>query len=83
MIAENTNNFTPASDAIMDASSFSFIPYLLSYAQHSRRLVIYAYLLAIIYNVIGLSFAVQGLLSPVIAARMAEPAGKHTGQPLE
>lgn len=68
VIAENTNNFTPASDAILDAARFADIPLLLRYSLGSNRLVIYAYVLAIIYNIIGLSFAVQGLLSPVIAA---------------
>ncbi|PHN03846.1 ATPase P [Flavilitoribacter nigricans DSM 23189 = NBRC 102662] len=68
VIAENTNNFTPASDAILDAERFADIPDFLEYSRGSNRLVIYAYVLAIIYNIIGLSFAVQGLLSPVIAA---------------
>jgi Cu+-exporting ATPase len=68
VIAENTNNFTPASDAILDAKRFADIPDLLHYSRTSNRLVIYAYVLAIVYNIIGLSFAVQGLLSPVIAA---------------
>lgn len=68
VIAENTNNFTPASDAILDAGQFAQIPQLLYYGRQSNRLVIYAYFLALIYNIIGLSFAVQGLLSPVVAA---------------
>lgn len=68
VIAENTNNFTPASDAILDAKHFANIPALLSYSRTSNRLVMYAYVLAIFYNIIGLSFAVQGLLSPVVAA---------------
>lgn len=68
VITENTNNFTPASDAILDAQYFEKIPQLLDYGRRSNRLVIYAYVLAILYNIIGLSFAVQGLLSPVIAA---------------
>lgn len=68
VIAENTNNFTPASDAILDAARFADIPGFLEYSRGSNRLVIYAYMLAVIYNIIGLSFAVQGLLSPVIAA---------------
>lgn len=68
VIAENSNNFTPASDAILEAAHFSAIPRLLQYAGRSNRLVIYGYLLALLYNIIGLSFAVQGLLTPVVAA---------------
>jgi len=68
VIAEDTNNFTPACDAILDARQFSRLPLLLDYARRSVWLVFAAYGLAFVYNVIGLSFAVQGLLSPVIAA---------------
>lgn len=68
VITENTNNFTPASDAILDAGQFGRMAHLLEYGRKSNRLVLYAYLLAVIYNIIGLIFAVQGLLSPVIAA---------------
>ena len=68
VIAEDTNNFTPACDAILDARQFRFLPDYIRYAQQSLKIVYAAYGLAFIYNVIGLSFAVQGTLSPVIAA---------------
>lgn len=68
VISENTNNFTPASDAILDAQLFSKIPQFLKFIQGCYRLVFAAYGLAVIYNMIGLSYAVQAKLSPVIAA---------------
>ncbi|MEM1122674.1 MAG: HAD-IC family P-type ATPase, partial [Bacteroidota bacterium] len=68
VIAEDTNNFTPACDAILDAQQFERLPDLVRFAQRSLRVVFAAYGLALVYNVIGLSFAVQGTLSPVIAA---------------
>ena len=68
VISEDTNNFTPACDAIMDAKGFHRLPDYINYARSSIRLVYYAYALAFVYNVVGLSFAVQGVLSPVIAA---------------
>ncbi len=68
VISENINNFTPASDAILSADKFDKLPPMVSYVNRSIRLVYYAYALAAIYNIIGLSFAVQGLLSPVVAA---------------
>ena len=68
VIAEDTNNFTPACDAILDAQQFRMLPDFIRYAQSSLKVVYGAYGLAFIYNVIGLSFAVQGTLSPVIAA---------------
>ena len=68
VIAENTNNFTPACDAVLDAENFADLPQFADFSQRGIQVVFGAYFLAFIYNVIGLSFAVQGLLSPVIAA---------------
>lgn len=68
VISENINNFTPASDAILSADKFDKLPIMVAYVNKSIRLIYYAYTLATIYNIIGLSFAVQGLLSPVVAA---------------
>lgn len=68
VITENTNNFTPASDAILAAEQLAYLPNFLAYAQKSIRLVYGAYGFAICYNIIGLTYAVQGLLSPVVAA---------------
>lgn len=68
VIAENTNNFTPACDAILDAKSFGQLPRFAEFARRSIKLVYFAYAFAFIYNVIGLSFAVQGALSPIVAA---------------
>lgn len=68
VIAEDTNNFTPASDAILQADNFEQLPALVRFARSGVKVVKYAYLIAFIYNIVGLSYAVQGALSPVIAA---------------
>jgi Cu+-exporting ATPase len=68
VLAEDTNNFTPACDAILQASAFHRLPDYLGFMRRSIHLVYYAYALALVYNVIGMSYAVQGLLSPIIAA---------------
>ncbi|HFA52109.1 MAG TPA: HAD family hydrolase [Bacteroidetes bacterium] len=68
VVTEDMNNFTPACDGILHARYFAKLPIFLDLAKGGIRLVMGAYLLALIYNVVGLSFAVQGLLSPVIAA---------------
>lgn len=68
VLTENTNNFTPASDAIMDAAQFHRLPLLLDFARKNINLVYAAYGFAVAYNIVGLSFAVQGALAPVVAA---------------
>lgn len=67
-ITEDTANFTPASDAILSADRFHRLPAYIEYARKSVKLVFGAYSLALLYNIVGLSFAVQGTLSPVVAA---------------
>lgn len=68
VIAENTNNFTPACDAILHAGEFEQLPAYLSLARSGVKIVNNAYFIALVYNLIGLSFAVTGTLSPLIAA---------------
>ncbi|MFQ5448414.1 MAG: heavy metal translocating P-type ATPase, partial [Saprospiraceae bacterium] len=68
VVAGDTNNFTPACDAILDDRRFSDLPQFLQFSRAGIRVVYAAWGLAAVYNVIGLSFAVQGLLSPVVAA---------------
>jgi len=68
VISEDTSNFTPACDIIMDARQFGKLDTVFEYARTSKRIVMYSYMIALIYNIVGLSYAVQGLLSPVIAA---------------
>ena len=68
VVAENTNNFNPACDAILDAKVFSKLPQFIKYTEGCIRLVYVSYGLAFLYNIVGLSFAVRGDLSPVIAA---------------
>jgi len=67
-ITEDTANFTPASDAILSAENFQRLPVFIEYARKSVKLVFGAYSLALLYNIVGLGFAVQGALSPVVAA---------------
>ncbi|MBL7774965.1 MAG: HAD-IC family P-type ATPase, partial [Saprospiraceae bacterium] len=68
VVAENTNNFTPACDAILHAEAFERLPRLFELANWGMKTVGRSYLLAAGYNFIGLSYAVSGALSPVVAA---------------
>lgn len=67
-ITENSNNFTPACDAILDAGQFSLLPQFINLAKAGKKIIIFCFTFSFIYNVIGLFFAVQGILSPFIAA---------------
>lgn len=67
-VTENTNFFTPASDAILDAKALDQLPSLLRFAKSTRYVILGSFVISVLYNVVGLYFAVQGTLKPVIAA---------------
>lgn len=68
VVTEDVNNFTPACDIILSSRQFADLQQVSRYGKATIKVVYLAFVLAFIYNVIGLSFAVQGLLSPLIAA---------------
>lgn len=67
-ITDNTNNFTPASDAILDSQSFRLINVFINFSKTSKKIIIASFVLSIIYNIIGLTFAFEGKLTPLFAA---------------
>ncbi len=67
-VAEQTNNFTPSSDAIIEAKQLSRLTRFIQLCHANRNIVLASFVLSIVYNIIGLFFAVQGTLSPLIAA---------------
>jgi len=67
-VSENVDTFSPACDIILDAKEFHQLGNILQYGRQSMKLVKGGLVLSLVYNLIGLSFAIQGLLSPLIAA---------------
>ncbi len=68
VISEDSNNFTPACDAILGAKAFGSLLKYLTFLNKARLIIVGAFILAFLYNVLGLYFAVRGELSPVVAA---------------
>ncbi len=67
-LSENINVFSPACDAILDASQFHKIGHFLAASKKAITIIKYAFILSLCYNVVGLYFAITGQLMPVIAA---------------
>ena len=67
-VTENTAHFSPASDVIMDASMFEQLPSFLRFSKNTLKVIHASFIISLIYNIIGLSLAVQGTLSPLFAA---------------
>lgn len=67
-VSENISSFSPACDAILDASAINFIPGFLKFSKTAVHIIYLSFGISFLYNIIGLSFAVNGMLSPIIAA---------------
>ena len=67
-ISENINVFSPACDAILDASKLKYLYQYINASKSSIKIIKWSFLLSFIYNIVGLYFAVTGQLAPVIAA---------------
>jgi len=44
------------------------LPKFLNYSQSAIKIIYISFVISFLYNLIGLSFAIQGMLSPLIAA---------------
>jgi Cu+-exporting ATPase len=67
-IADDVNNFTPSCDAILDAAKFRSLPAILKLAKKARAIIRTGFAISIVYNVVGLGFAMSGRLNPMTAA---------------
>ncbi len=67
-ISENVNVFSPACDGILDAVQFSKINYFMRLSKNAMKTIMMSFGLSLLYNLIGLSYAVTGNLLPIVAA---------------
>jgi P-type Cu+ transporter len=67
-ISDDVYNFSPACDAILDASAFNNLMKFLDFSKFSIKVIIASFVFSLVYNIIGLTFAVNAMLTPVIAA---------------
>ncbi|WP_276389384.1 heavy metal translocating P-type ATPase [Eudoraea chungangensis] len=67
-ISENTNVFSPACDGILDASRLKDLHGFISASRKAIQIIKMCFVFSLLYNVVGLYFAVTGQLEPVIAA---------------
>ncbi|MEZ4792459.1 MAG: heavy metal translocating P-type ATPase metal-binding domain-containing protein [Gelidibacter sp.] len=67
-LSENVNVFSPACDAILDATQFHQLYNFIKATKSAINIVKWSFALSFMYNAVGLYFAVTGQLAPVIAA---------------
>lgn len=67
-LSEDINTFSPACDAILHASKLEKMASFLRFCGQSYSILKFSYFISILYNVVGLYFAVTGQLEPIVAA---------------
>lgn len=67
-VTEDISYFTVGSDAIVLGSALKKLPQFFKVARDMRNIIWWSFVISILYNIVGLSFAVQGELNPIIAA---------------
>ena len=67
-VSEDIHQFSPSCDGILSAKSLHLLPDILIFSKAIRYVVIVAFVISFLYNIVGLSFAVTGNLSPIVSA---------------
>jgi Cu+-exporting ATPase len=67
-VTEDISSFSPACDAILESSSLSKLGEFIDFSKTGVKIIYFSYAISFFYNLIGLSFAVSGKLTPLIAA---------------
>ncbi len=67
-IADNSNSFTPSSDVIMNGDVLTKLFGYFSLTKDAMTIVKMTFVVSLLYNVVGLSIAVLGKMSPLVAA---------------
>jgi len=67
-IADDIYSFSPACDGIIESSKFSKLNRFIRFTKVSMNVVYISFVISFLYNLIGIYFAVQGTLSPLVAA---------------
>ncbi len=69
-VSDDASRFTPASDAIIQGNVLHKLHQLIQFARSGKTIISICFVVSILYNIIGLSIAVQAKLSPIIAAML-------------
>jgi Cu+-exporting ATPase len=67
-VTDDISNFTPACDAILDSTQLKSIATYLKFSKSSLKIIHLNFLISFFYNLVGLSFAIKGMLTPLFAA---------------
>jgi Cu+-exporting ATPase len=78
-VVEEIGTFSPASDVIVEASQVARIGDLLRFSRQISKIVRAGFALSAAYNVIGITIAAAGVLSPVVCAILMPASSLSVG----
>lgn len=67
-IADDVYHFSPSCDAILEARQFNKLATFLRFSKTARNVVVLSIIFSFLYNIVGLSFAISGNLTPIVSA---------------
>ena len=67
-VSDDINSFSPGCDAILEGGALDKLPQFFAFAKSSMKIIYMCFAISLLYNAVGLFFAVQGTLSPLFAA---------------
>ena len=67
-IADDSNSFTPSSDVIMNGEVLTQLQSYFSLTKDAMTIVKMTFIVSLLYNVVGLTIAILGEMSPLVAA---------------
>ncbi len=67
-IADNIYHFSPACDAILEANKFSELFKFIAFTKTTMNIIKLSFVISFLYNIFGISFAADGLLTPILSA---------------
>ena len=67
-VVEQIGIFSPASDVILDAAELPRLARVLAFSRGAARVVRAGFVISALYNLVGVSIAAAGLLSPIVCA---------------
>lgn len=67
-VTDDVSAFSPASDAILTGENLHRLDVFIRTAKATMSIIIVSFVISIMYNVVGVGFAVSGKLSPLISA---------------
>jgi Cu+-exporting ATPase len=67
-VVEQVGTFSPASDVILDAAELPKLARVMTFCRQATRVVHAGFIISSLYNLVGVSIAAAGMLSPVVCA---------------